>query len=90
MRELVSLGLTGRDLLMAWVSRRVIPLQRRPHKLCFLSGLRDPSRTAREVMLEDEAARLASAIIDGRVEDDWEFGVVPYHHSNPPPQACRS
>ena len=59
MQELVSLGLTGRDLLMAWVSRRVIPLQRRPHKLCFLSDLRDPSRTTRRVMLEDEAAQLA-------------------------------
>ena len=90
MQDLVSLGLTGRDLLMAWVSRRVIPLQWRLHKLCFLSGLRDPSRTAREVTLKDEAARLASAIIDGRVEDDWDFGVEPYRRSRPPPQVCRS
>ena len=88
--ELVSLSLTGRDLLMAWVSRRVIPLQRRPHKLCYLSGLRDPSRTAREVMYEEEVAKLASAIIDGLVEDDWDFGVPPYRRSNPPPQVCRS
>ena len=88
MQELVSLGLTGRNLLMAWVSRRVILLQRRPHKLSFLSGLRDPSRTAREVMPEDEAARIASAIIDGRVEDDWDFGVEPYRRSRPPPTVC--
>ena len=88
MQELVSLGLTGRNLLMAWVSRRVIPLQRRPHKLCYLSGLRDPSRTAREVMYEEEAAQPASAIIDGRVEDDWEFSVVPYRRSQPPPTVC--
>ena len=88
--NLVSLGLTGHDLLMSWVSRRVIPLQRWPHKLCFLSGLRDPSRTAREVMPEEEAARIASAIVDGRVEDEWDFGVEPYRRSRPPPQVCRS
>ena len=90
LRELVAEGLTSHDLLMAWVSRQVIPLQRQPHKLCYLSGLRDPSWTAREVMYEEEAAQLASAIIDGRVENDWEFGVVPYRRSNPPPQVCRS
>ena len=43
--------------------------------MCYLSGLRDPSRTSREVMPQEDAARLASAIIDGRVEDDWDFGV---------------
>ena len=59
----------------------MIPRQRRPHKLCYLSGLRDPSRTAHEVMYEEEAAQLASAIIDGRVEDNWDFGVEPYRHS---------
>ena len=41
-------------------------------------------------MYEEEAAQLASAIIDGRVENDWEFSVVPYRRSNPPPQVCRS
>ena len=85
-QNLVSLGLTGRDLLMAWVSRLVIPLQRRLHKLCFLSGMRDPSQTAWEIMSEEEAAQLANAIIDGRVEDDWEFNVAPYRRSTPPPQ----
>ena len=86
MRELIAEGLNGYNLLMAWVSRRVIPLQRWPHKMCFLSGLRDPSRTSREVMHQDEAARLASAIIDGWVEDDWGFNVEPYHRRIPPPQ----
>ena len=83
---MVSMGLPGHDLLMTWVSRRVIPLQRRPHKMCYPSGLRNPNQTSREVMPAEEAAQLASAIIDGRVEDDLGFGVVPYRRSNPPPQ----
>ena len=38
MRELVTEGLNGYDLLMAWVTRQVIPLQRWLHNMCFLSG----------------------------------------------------
>ena len=56
--------------------------------MCYLSGLRDLCQTARRVMLEDEAAQLASAIVDGRVEDDWDFGVEPYRRSRPPPTVC--
>jgi hypothetical protein len=37
-------GLTGDDLLAMYVGRRVSPLQRRPHKMCFMSGHRDPCR----------------------------------------------
>ena len=38
-----SEGLTGPDLLAAFVARRVLPLQGRPHMICQMSGRRDPS-----------------------------------------------
>ena len=51
----------------------MIPLQRRPHKLCYLSGRLDLSRISREIIKRSEAARRATAIIDGRVDDEWDF-----------------
>ena len=38
-----SEGLTGPDLLAAFVTRRVLPLQSRPHLICQMSGQLDPS-----------------------------------------------
>ena len=54
--------------------------------MCFLSGRLDSSRTLREVIHRSEAAKRASAIIDGRVEDDWDFNVDPYRRRTLPPQ----
>ena len=36
-------GLKASDLLVAFVERRVLPLQGRPHLICRMSGHRDPS-----------------------------------------------
>ncbi|KAE8798199.1 hypothetical protein D1007_26490 [Hordeum vulgare] len=36
--------LLGRDLLATTVVRRILPLQRRPHLVCQMSGRLDPSR----------------------------------------------
>ncbi|KAI5000686.1 hypothetical protein ZWY2020_010645 [Hordeum vulgare] len=37
-------GLLGRDLLTTMVARRILPLQRRPHLVCQMSGRHDPCR----------------------------------------------
>ena len=39
-----SEGLKGSDLLAAYVARRVLPLQARPHIISSMSGHRDPCR----------------------------------------------
>ena len=44
LNELVDASLTFRDLTLAWLSRRVFPLQAQEHKMCFYSGPRDPTR----------------------------------------------
>ena len=54
LKELVDAGLTSRDLTLAWMSRRVFPLQAREHKMCFYSGIRDPTRVSMEAFEPDE------------------------------------
>jgi hypothetical protein len=41
--DLRDAGLTPQDLVACFISRRISPLQRRPHKICQMSGPMDPT-----------------------------------------------
>ena len=53
-------GLVGSDLLAAFVARRVLPLQSRPHLICQMSGQLDPSRMCTKDMPHDEVAHMVN------------------------------
>ena len=80
-----SEGLIGPDLLAAFVSRRVLPLQGRPHMICQMSGHRDPSRMCTKDMPHEEVAYMVNYLSDSKLLEDWRFGKEPYSHANPPP-----
>ena len=84
-----SEGLTGPDLLAAFVARRVLPLQGRPHMICQMSGRRDPSRMCTKDMPHEELAYMVNYLSDSRLLEDWRFGKEPYSHANPPPVVSR-
>ena len=84
-----SEGLTGPDLLAAFVSRRVLPLQGRPHLICQMSGGRDPSRMCTKDMPHEEVALMMNYLSDSRLPEDWRFGKEPYSRANPPPMVSR-
>lgn len=44
MRSLVTAGLTGLDITLSWMSRLMMSLQQRAHRMCFYSGRLDPTR----------------------------------------------
>ena len=85
LKALVSGGLEAMDFLLAWVAQRVLPLQRRPHKMCFLSGQLDPSRTSRSHLRKSNVAGQISSIVDDEVPDNWEYGMAPYSRTVLPP-----
>ena len=80
-----SEGLVGADLLAAFVARRVLPLQGRPHLICQMSGPRDPSRMSTKEMPRKEVANMVNYIAHYEYEEDWQFGKDPYSRDNPPP-----
>ena len=47
MRSLVTCRLTGLDITLSWMSRLMMLLQQRVHKMCFYSGWQDPTRLSR-------------------------------------------
>ena len=88
LKVLVGDGLTSRDLTMAWLSRRIYPLRACSHKMCFYSGLRDPTRISLEIPKSANLCAWASRLISDRIEDDWEFGLYPFTRSERAPEVC--
>ena len=80
-----SEGLTGSDLLAAFVVRRVLPLQGLPHLICQLSGQLDPSRMCTKEMPHDEVAYMVNYLVNCKLSAEWQFGKEPYSCAHPPP-----
>ena len=83
-----SEGLTGSDLLAAFVARRVLPLQSRPHLICQMSGQLDPSRMCTKDMPHDEVAHMVNYLANCKLSAEWWFGKEPYSRAHPPPMVC--
>ena len=69
-----SEGLTGPDLLSAFVARRVLPLQGRPHMICQMSGHRDPSRMCTKEMPHEEVAYMVNYLSSCELTEEWQIG----------------
>ena len=80
-----SEGLTGSDLIAAFVERRVLPLQGRPHMICQMSGHLDPSRLCTKEMPHAEVAYMVNYIANCKLTEEWRYGKEPYSRANPPP-----
>ena len=81
-----SEGLRASDLLAAFVERRVLPLQARPHIISNMSRRWDPCRMCTKVLPDMEVVRLVNFFSDCKLSEmDWWFGKEPYIRANPPP-----
>ena len=86
LQELVGAGLTSRDLTLAWLARRMYPLQARSHKMCFYSGLRDPTRVTLEISRPGNLCAWVYRLITDRIDVDLEFGLDPFTRSERAPE----
>ena len=80
-----SEGLTGADLVAAFMERRVLPLQSRPHMICQMSGRFDPCRLSTREMPHAEVSYMVNYISNYKLAEDWRYGKAPYSLANPPP-----
>ena len=60
MRELE--GLTGTDLITAFIRRQVLALRRRTHIICLMPSLQDPNRMSTLFLGADQVARRVNDI----------------------------
>ncbi|KAM0845108.1 hypothetical protein ACQ4PT_056606 [Festuca glaucescens] len=76
--------LTGADLLCTFISRRVLPLQWRVHKICHMSGRLDPTRTSKVQLSLEGVARRVNHISQAKLPDNWQWGMEPFSRNDPP------
>ena len=80
-------GLRPTDLVAAFIQRRVLTQQFRPHLIRDMGGRRDPSRKSTKEMPIDEVAHHVNYISSSQLDvGSWSFGKEPYSRANPPPE----
>jgi hypothetical protein len=86
LNDLLAMGLTADHLVTTFLDRRVSPLQKRPHKMCQMSGRFDPCRHSTIALTKHDVYLRAKAISQTSIQDTWEFVAEPYSRDRPPPQ----
>ncbi|KAM0931645.1 hypothetical protein ACQ4PT_000199 [Festuca glaucescens] len=78
------------DIIRAFVSRRVLPLKRRVHKMSQMCGRRDPTKITSCPLSKEDVALKVRQISRTDMPPDWEWGFLPLSSLNPPTEnACR-
>ncbi|KAK1679121.1 hypothetical protein QYE76_039969 [Lolium multiflorum] len=72
------------DIVRTFISRRVLPLQRRAHKISEMYGPRDPTKITGLALSKEDIVLKAKQICQTDMPMDWEWGFTPLSSTNPP------
>ncbi|KAM0829463.1 hypothetical protein ACQ4PT_066867 [Festuca glaucescens] len=72
------------DIMRAFISRRVLPLQRRVHKICQMTGRKDPTRITTFPLRKSDVVLKAKQICKTKMPVDWKWGMQPFSRRHPP------
>jgi len=82
LQNMIAGGLTAADLVLTFLSRRVSPLQRRLHKMCYMSGAQDACRHSTFELSKAAVQRRLKLLIKSSIKPEWEFGLAPFSRDN--------
>ncbi|KAK1620722.1 hypothetical protein QYE76_026239 [Lolium multiflorum] len=74
------------DIVRTFISRRVLPLKRRQHKMSEMYGPGDPTKITGLPLSKKDVVRKAKQICKTAMPFDWEWGLRPLSSTNPPTQ----
>jgi hypothetical protein len=69
---------TADDIERTFITRRVLPLQRRVHKICQMSGRLDPTRITIFKLSKRDVLAKVKAIAKTQMSADWKWGLKPF------------
>ncbi|KAK1645968.1 hypothetical protein QYE76_063773 [Lolium multiflorum] len=78
------------DIIRTFISRRVLPLQRRAHKISEMYGPGDPTKITGLALSKEDVVLKASQICQTDMPDDWEWGLCPLSARNPPSEDAKA
>jgi hypothetical protein len=83
-------NLCAEDLVRVFLARRVLPLQRRAHKISEMSGPMDPTRITTHRLSPTDLVLKAKQICQNPLSSSGRYGLPPYSRRNSPPRRVRS
>jgi hypothetical protein len=78
------------DIIRAFISRRVLPLKRRTHKMSEMYGPGDPTKITGLPLSKKDVVLKARQICQTAMPFDWEWGFLPLSSTNPPTKEVRT
>jgi hypothetical protein len=78
------------DIIRVFISRRVLPLQRRAHKMSQMCGPHDPTKITSYRLSKEDVVLKARQICQTDMPMDWEWGFLPLCSLNPPTAEVRT
>jgi hypothetical protein len=84
MGELTNAGLTSKDIIACFISRRVSRLQRRTHKICQMSGAMDPTQHSKHELSPADILRQVKDICK-TTQTVFAWGLEPFSRERPTP-----
>jgi hypothetical protein len=83
-------NLCAEDIVRVFLSRRVLPLQRRVHKISQMSGQKDPTRVTTFGLSRSDVVLKAKQICKNQMPANWKWGLQPLSRKRPPTSQVRS
>ncbi|KAK1649959.1 hypothetical protein QYE76_067764 [Lolium multiflorum] len=77
-------NICSEDIIRTFISRRVLPLKRRAHKISEMYGPGDPTKITGLPLSKADVVLKAKQICQTDMPDDWEWGFLPLSSTNPP------
>nr|XP_051207449.1 formin-like protein 16 [Lolium perenne] len=77
------------DIIRTFISRRVLPLQRRAHKISEMYSPRDPTKITGLPLSKEDIVLKARQIWQTDMPMDWEWGFLPLSSTNPPTREAK-
>ncbi|KAK1626438.1 hypothetical protein QYE76_000753 [Lolium multiflorum] len=82
-------NLCSDDIIRTFISRRVLPLKRRAHKMCEMYGPGDPTKITGLPLSKKDVVLKARKICQTSMPEYWEWGLRPLSSTNPPTQEAK-
>ncbi|KAK1646107.1 hypothetical protein QYE76_063912 [Lolium multiflorum] len=77
------------DIIRTFISRRVLPLKHRVHRMSEMYGPGDPTKITGRPLSKKDVVRKAKQICQTAMPFDWEWGLLPLSTTNPPTQEAK-
>ncbi|KAK1611299.1 hypothetical protein QYE76_034972 [Lolium multiflorum] len=85
-QQMKDTNICSDDIIRTFISRRVLPLKRRAHKMCEMYGPGDPTKITGLPLSKKDVVLKARQICQTSMPEDWEWGLRPLSSTNPPTQ----